>query len=187
MLPVARASDDSQVRKMPLHELGSAQARLDVVDRQHQHLRVFRAGRAQHFQARRVAVVQLVAETAHEIDLRRARFECREGDAPRSQQACHDLSDPAEARDQDAWFLRLDLVEDRGRRRLAVAAGQTVGDADQHRGERHRRRHDENQQVCGARIEQGVTRREREQHEREFAAAREHNAETPGRRPGHGA
>ena len=100
MLPVACPSDDSQVWEMPLHELGSAQARIDVVDRQHQHLRMFGAGRTQHFQSRRIAVIELVAETAHEIDLRRAHFECGEGNAPRSQQACHDRSDPAEARDQ---------------------------------------------------------------------------------------
>ena len=77
VLPVARPRDDLEMREVPPHELGGAHRRVDVVDREHEHFGARRAGSLQHLQARRVAVVHLVAEAAHEVDLRDARLRAR--------------------------------------------------------------------------------------------------------------
>jgi len=65
-------------------------------------LRVLGAGCAQHLEARRITVIELVAEAPHEVDLRLAHLERREADLPCSQHARHDLAKPSEAGDQHA-------------------------------------------------------------------------------------
>ena len=58
------------------------------------------AGGLQQLQPRRVAVVHLVAEAAHEVDLRDARLQRGERDAAHAQHAADDLAEAAEARDR---------------------------------------------------------------------------------------
>ena len=60
------------------HERGGLDRRLHVVDRQHEQFRFSRLGRVQELDARGVAVIHLVAESPHEVDLLVAHVERRE-------------------------------------------------------------------------------------------------------------
>ena len=96
---------------MPAHQLGRAHRGVDVVDRQHEHFGARRAGSLQQLQPRRIAVVHLVAEAAHEVDLRDARLQRGERDPAHAQDAADDLADAAEAGDDHAAVVAFDAVE----------------------------------------------------------------------------
>ena len=94
---------------MPPHQLGGAHRGLDVIDGEHEHLGALGARGAQQVQPRSVAVVDLVAEAAHEVDvLRRSTSSAVNGMPAHAQDAADDLPDAAEARDDDAAVLALD-------------------------------------------------------------------------------
>ena len=97
--------------KCSRHELRGAHRGVDVVDREHEDFGARRAGSLQQFEARRIAVVHLVAEAAHEVDLRDARLQRRERNPAHAQDAADDLADAAEAGDDHAAVLALDAVE----------------------------------------------------------------------------
>src|SRR5580658_2114111 len=111
MLAVARAREDLQVRKLLAHQHRGAHRGVDVFDRQHQHLGALCAGRAQQVEPRGVAVIDLVAEAAHEIDVRLADVERREGQTLDPQHARYDLPEAAEAGDDHRDVVLVDVVE----------------------------------------------------------------------------
>jgi hypothetical protein len=86
----------------------------DVVDREHEDLGEVGAGGAQQLQARGVAVVDAVAELAHEIHLLEARLERGEGDLLHAQGAGDHLPETPEAGDHHAVVLRVDGLVGRG-------------------------------------------------------------------------
>src|ERR1700684_2913121 len=101
MLPIARAGEYLQMRKMLADELGGFHRGLDVVDGEHEDLGVVRIRRAQQFETGGVSVVHLIPEAAQEIALGLAGLERREGDLLGAKNAADDLSEAAEAGDDD--------------------------------------------------------------------------------------
>ena len=101
MLAIARAREDFQVRKVLADQFRGAHRGLDVVDGEHEDLRILGMRGAQQFQTRGVAVENLVAEAAQKIDLGLTGFERGKGDLLGAQDAADDLSEAAEARDDD--------------------------------------------------------------------------------------
>jgi len=84
---VAGARDDLEVREVLAHHGRRFDRRLHVVDRKNEQLRILRLGRVQKLETRGVPVINPVAETADEIHLGLAHFECREPDAAHPQHA----------------------------------------------------------------------------------------------------
>ena len=111
MLAIARAGENPQAREIFAHHLRRAHRCVDVVDRKHEEIGRFGSGRAQQIQPRCIAVIDLVAEAAHEVDVRLTRIERGEFDVPGTQYARDDLPDAAEACDDDAIVLLVDSVE----------------------------------------------------------------------------
>ena len=75
------------LRELLAHQYRSADGGLDVVDGEHQKPRALRARSPQQVKPRGVAVEDLVAEAAHEVDVRLAAVEGGEGDALDAQHA----------------------------------------------------------------------------------------------------
>src|ERR1700731_2982316 len=78
MLPVAGPGKNGQVRKVLADQVHGAYRCFDVVDGEHKDLGVLGMSRAQQLQPRCVAVKDLIAEAAQEVDLRLTGFERRE-------------------------------------------------------------------------------------------------------------
>jgi hypothetical protein len=83
------------------HAAHQAQRGVRVVERDDQKPRHGDAGLLQHFQARRVSVVGLGAEAAHQLDLVRVVVDERGADAQAVEHARHHLTETAEAGDDD--------------------------------------------------------------------------------------
>ena len=126
------------MRKALAQALHGAQRRIGIVDGEQQDLRAARAGRLQQVEARRVAVVGLVAEAPHGLDLRRVVVDDRGADTQAAQHAHHHLPKAAESgHDHRVGFA--DRI--RRRRRVSLDALREealVGHHQQRRGQ-HRR------------------------------------------------
>ena len=107
---VARARQDREVGKVALHHLNRAQHSRRIVQRHHQQLRLFGAGRAQHVGARGIAEIHLGAEAADHFDLAGVAFQRGELDAVHAQHAADDLPEAAEAADDHRRRIRIDRV-----------------------------------------------------------------------------
>ena len=69
VLAVSRAGENGQVGKTPADQLGCLQRGFDIVDRQHEGLGGLCFRGLENFQARGVAIVDLISEFSNEIDL----------------------------------------------------------------------------------------------------------------------
>src|SRR5207245_7729028 len=108
-----------------------------------------------------IPVVDLVAEAAHEIDVRLAVVEGGEGDPLHAQDACHDLPDAPEAGDDDRVVVLLDGVVGLLRRSEPAVLDRLVRNQQQGT-QYHRERHGEYEEVRGGAPEEPVGRGERE-------------------------
>ena len=101
MLPVAGPRKNGQVRKVLADHLHRAYRRLDIIDGHHEDLGVLGMSRAQQFQPRGVAVKDLIAEAAQEVDLCLAGFERGERNIFGAKNTADDLTEASEACDDD--------------------------------------------------------------------------------------
>ena len=69
VLAVARAGEDRELGEVPAHRPRRRERALDILDRQDEEYGLVGLRGAQQLHPARVAVVDLVAESAHEIDL----------------------------------------------------------------------------------------------------------------------
>src|SRR6266699_2176116 len=180
VLAIARAGVDLEARKVLARQCGSALRGIRVVDREHQDPGAIGPRGAQQLEPRGIAVVDLVAEAAHEIDVRLAVVEGGEGDPLHAQDACHDLPDAPEAGDDDRVVVLLDGVVGLLRRSEPAVLYRLVRNQQQGT-QYHRERHGEYEEVRGGAPEEPVARGEREQHECELSSRRECEPEPPGR------
>ena len=97
--------------KMLAHHGGGFKRGINVVDGEDEQFRLVDFRRAQHVQSGRIAEIDLVAETAHEIHLLRAHFQRREGNALHVECTGDDLADPPEAGDHHRRGRSLDTIE----------------------------------------------------------------------------
>ena len=123
----------AELREIPLGHLHHPQRLLQVVECHHQHAGALGAGGAEQVRPRRVAVIDLVAETADHLHLFGVLLQRGEGDAAHPQDAADDLPDPAEAADDDGARRRR-----RSRRRPARADLQARDQQPLRRGEQQR-------------------------------------------------
>ncbi len=115
---VARPRQQRHVGEVGAQQLGDLQAGLDVIDGEDEQPGVLHMGGAQQRQAGGVAVVDLVAELAHEIHLFGAGVQRGERHALRVEQPSDDLADAPVARDDDGLAGFVDSAE--GRRLTAA-------------------------------------------------------------------
>ncbi len=101
MAAVAGAGEDFEVREVPPRHVHHAQRFLHVLERHDEDLGRLGPRGAQQVWPAGIAVVHLVAEAAHGLDLGGILLEGGEGDALQPQDAGDDLTDPAEAADDD--------------------------------------------------------------------------------------
>ena len=169
---------------MAPHHRRGAQRRLDVVDREHEQLRLARLGRLQQLQARSVAVVHLAAEAAHEVDLLVGQLERGERDAAHVEHARDDLPEAPVAGDDHRLARVVDRVELGRRGALAPGGEQPVVQREHERRDHHRQRHREHQPLGDRAGEHAEAGRRAEQHEGELAALRDRVAHRERARPG---
>src|SRR3954468_24537092 len=96
--------------EMAPHHRRGANRQFDVIDRKHEYFCSCSASGLHHFASRGVAVIDLVAETADEIDLRYIGFKRRELDAAHAQHTRNDLSETSKARNDHAALVTFDQV-----------------------------------------------------------------------------
>src|SRR5258705_13677524 len=84
---------------MPAYQRRSFHRCFNVVDREHEQLGLAGLRRLQQFETRCIAIVNLVAVAAHEIDLLVVRIECGKRYPAHSQYAGDDLTDASVAGD----------------------------------------------------------------------------------------
>src|SRR6267142_4669047 len=101
MLPVAGPGKNGQVRKVLADQFPRAYRCFYIVDGDHEDLGVLCMSRAQQFQPRCVAIKDLIAEAAEEVDLCLAGFERRERYLFGLKNTADDLSEASEAGDDD--------------------------------------------------------------------------------------
>ena len=183
MLAVARAGEHLQVRIHALYQARGANVRVRVVGGQHEDLGAVGVRRAQQVGAGRVAVVDLGAEAAGNIHLVGAVLQRGEGDLLRAHHAPDDLPDPAEAGDDHARMVVVDVVG------LAffLFRGVFAQPARHHQQDQRRRCHrqadDHEQLVAQLRIHQSGLQRFGKHHEAELTAHRQHGAQLHGLAP----
>ena len=177
MHAIARAGEDRQIGKVPAHDCGGLHRRLDVVDRQHEELRVARPGRFEQLEPRCVAVVHLVAEFAHEVDLLVVHFDRRERNARHSQNARDDLTIAPVARDDHRIAGAVDEIELRRLPSREPALQQLFVCDKRERRQQHRNGHRKHQELRRLGRQDAPGLRRREQHEREFAALRKQSGD----------
>ena len=112
------------------------------------------AGGAQQFRARGIAVVDRVAEAAHEIDLFGVGFQRDERDLLRHQQARDDLSEATEAGEDHLRIAVRDRVEVALRLRRRPQPDQAIDGDHQQRRQRHRQADDRHQAIAHRHVEQ---------------------------------
>jgi hypothetical protein len=151
------------------HERGRPHRSLDVVDGQHEQPRVLCPGRLQKLEARGIAVVDLVAEAAHEIDLLVARLQRREMHAAHRQHPRHDLAEAAVAGDDHGIPGLVYRVEFRGTGALQPALQQAFMEHEHARREQHRHRDHHHRELHGLAREYSKPQRSGKENEREFA------------------
>ena len=154
MHTIEGAREHAQVRKVAQHRCGDRERAVAVVDRQHEHLRIFGARGFEQIEPRGIAVVDAIAELAQRLDLLGVMIEHDGAAAVRLQQAHDRHAEPAMAGDDD-----LGAAARRSRRpracRLArreARLQQLVVGEHQQRRQRHRDRHgrDEQARLLGA-------------------------------------
>ena len=96
---------------MTAQQFGGCDRCFDVINGQHEQTGMRDASGFKQIQTRRIAIVNRIAETAHEIDLLRALVECRKGDALRAEHARDDLAEAAETGNDDGPPLIFNMVE----------------------------------------------------------------------------
>src|SRR5229473_3488359 len=175
---VARAGEDRNLREVLAHDCRSFRRSLDVVDRQHEELRLARLRRLEQLEARSVAVIDLAAEAPHEIHLLVARFERRERHAAHAQHARDDMPYAAVAGDDDRVSRSRDRIELRRRVPLGPARECALVSFERERREQHRYGHDHDEELRGARLEYAEAPGRDEQNEGELATLRNRNCKS---------
>ena len=172
--------EDLRPRVLVADDVYRLEVCLHVVDGDDEHPHAAGACRAQQVWPRRVAVIDLVAETAHELDLLGAVLDRHEGNAAAptaggrrsGRSARSPRSAPAAARPRCVGSDASSVFGCAGSRRV-------MRDQQQRR-QRHRSADDRHQPVAQRRLEQAGALRLVEHHECEFAAQRQHAAQQQG-------
>ena len=172
---VVGAREDLRAGEFRLHQIDDAVGRVLVVDADRDQPRLLEAGGAQHVEPRAVAVIDLEAEAAGDLDHVGIEIDGGHVDLLGEQILRHDLPETAEADHQHGGVRAVEVVG------LALVA---AGDAPQHRLRQGRERRADQQRDRGDRGQQAALRgaqdpeqdAERQQHEGELARAGEHRA-----------
>src|SRR3989475_10007818 len=172
---VTGAREDRNLREVLAHDRRSFHRGLDIVNGQHEELRLARLRRPEQFQARSVPVVRLVAVAPDEIHLLVAHLERRERHTAHAQHARGDLSDAAVAGDDDRVSRSRDRIELRCRVPLGPTRERALVSFERERREQHGDGHDHHEKLSGAPLEYAEAPRRDEQNEGELAALRNRN------------
>ncbi|MNT36051.1 hypothetical protein D3C72_1721090 [compost metagenome] len=141
-----------KVREVFLHHLDDGDRSGRVIDGEHQQLGLVGAGGVQQIEPAGIAIEDLIAVLAQHLDLAGILLEYGGADAVAMQQTAHDLTEAAEAGDDDGVFDQLGLLVLRHVGLVAVVKPgldhPVVEDQQQGR-QRHGERHHQGQQRDG--------------------------------------
>ncbi len=104
MLPVPRPRVDRDMREVRAHNLCRADRCFNIVDGQNESARVLNSRSFQYPQPARIAVIYLIAELINDVDLLGINVKSGKWNLGGAQHAGGDLSDAAEAGDDDMAF-----------------------------------------------------------------------------------
>src|SRR3954452_611760 len=99
------------MREVLAHHLRRSHRGFDLIDGQNEYFSVLCSGCLQQLEARSVAVVHLVAESSHKIDLIYRRFERGELNLAHGENAPDDLAESSKSCDHNPAAIRFDFVE----------------------------------------------------------------------------
>ena len=178
MHAVTRAREDRNLREVLAHDRRSLRRGFDIVNGQHEELRLARLRRLEQLEAGSVAVIDLAAEAPNKIHLLVAHLERRERHAAHAQHARNDLPHTSVTGDDDRVCRSCDRVEFRGRVPLGPTRERALVSFEREWREQHRHGHDHHKELSAARLEYAEAPRRDEQNEGELASLRNRNCKS---------